>query len=75
MQHAEISIRVVDNPKCIIPAALNRAINASSGRTVIRLDAHSVPRPDYVQRCLEALERTGAATVGGIWEIRPSRPG
>jgi glycosyltransferase involved in cell wall biosynthesis len=71
-QHPEISIRVVDNPKRIIPAALNRAIEASSGQTVIRLDAHSVPRPDYVQRCLEALDRTGAANVGGIWEIQPS---
>jgi len=71
-EHPEISIRIVDNPKRIIPAALNRGIAASTGDVVIRLDAHSVPRPDYVERCLEALERTGAANVGGIWEIQPS---
>jgi len=73
-QRPELSIRIVDNPQRIVPAALNRGVAASSGDLVIRLDAHSVPRPDYVERCLEALERTGAANVGGIWEIHPSSP-
>ena len=73
-QHPELSIRIVDNPQRIIPAALNRGVAASSGNLVIRLDAHSVPRPDYVERCAEALERTGAANVGGIWEIQASSP-
>jgi succinoglycan biosynthesis protein ExoA len=74
VEHPSLSIRVVDNPKRIIPAALNRAIAAAGGDVIVRLDAHSVPRPDYVERCVDALARTGAANAGGVWDIQPSRP-
>jgi hypothetical protein len=37
---------------------------------LIRLDAHAVPADDYLRRCLEVLEATGSANVGGVWEIR-----
>ena len=69
--HPELRLHVVDNPARTIPAALNTAIGYASGGVVIRLDAHSVPRPDYVRRCLETLARTKAANVGGLWDIRP----
>ncbi|MEJ2013945.1 MAG: glycosyltransferase family 2 protein, partial [Anaerolineales bacterium] len=39
--------------------------------TFVRLDAHSIPYPDYLRRCVEVLEETGASNVGGIWEIEP----
>ena len=70
--HSELRVRVIDNPDRSIPAALNRAIAAASGQVLARLDAHSVPAPDYLTRCLELLEQTGAANVGGAWDIRPS---
>ena len=70
-EHSDMTIRLVDNPTRSIPSALNRALQLSQGNTVIRLDAHSLPYPDYIARCLEALEKTGAANVGGAWEIRP----
>jgi glycosyltransferase involved in cell wall biosynthesis len=70
--HPELAIRLVDNPDRIIPAALNRAIEQARGEVIVRLDAHSIPRPDYIRRCLNALEETGAANTGGVWEIRPS---
>ena len=70
-RHPKMTIRLIDNPQRIIPAALNHAIQAASGKVIIRLDAHSAPRPDYVERCLAALEKTGAANVGGVWEIQP----
>ena len=70
-QHPELSIRLIDNPQRIIPAALNTAIDAAEGEVIIRLDAHSAPRPDYIERCLNVLEETGAANVGGVWEIQP----
>jgi cellulose synthase/poly-beta-1,6-N-acetylglucosamine synthase-like glycosyltransferase len=69
-QHPEMNIRLIDNPQRIIPAALNAAIEAAEGNVIIRLDAHSAPRPDYVERCLAVLEETGAANVGGVWEIQ-----
>ena len=70
-QHPELSIRLIDNPQRIIPAALNAAIKAAKGDVIIRLDAHSAPEPDYVDRCLAVLEETGAANAGGVWEIQP----
>ena len=70
--HHDLSLRIVDNNKKIIPAALNRAIEASTGSYIIRLDAHSIPYPDYVERCLIRLENKGFCdNVGGVWEIRP----
>jgi glycosyltransferase involved in cell wall biosynthesis len=70
-QHPELSIRLIDNPKRIIPAALNAAIEAAEGNVIIRLDAHSAPKPDYVEKCLAVLEETGSANAGGVWEIQP----
>lgn len=70
--YPELTIRLVDNPRRVIPAALNVAIKQATGEIVIRLDAHSAPAADYVERCLAALETTQAANVGGVWEIRPS---
>jgi glycosyltransferase involved in cell wall biosynthesis len=71
-QHPELTIHLIDNQQRIIPAALNVAIEAARGNVIIRLDAHSAPRPDYVERCLAVLEETRAANVGGVWEIQPS---
>ena len=70
-RHNQMTLRIVDNPARSIPRALNLGINAASGRYIIRLDAHSVPASDYVERCVAALERTAAANVGGVWDIQP----
>ena len=70
--HPQLKIRLVDNRTRSIPAALNRAIESSSGPVVLRIDAHAIPYPDYVERSLQALERTGAANAGGLWEIHPA---
>jgi succinoglycan biosynthesis protein ExoA len=69
--HPELQVRVVDNPKRIIPAGLNRAIMAAGGEIIIRLDAHSMPYPDYVSRCVEALVSGLGDNIGGVWEICP----
>jgi hypothetical protein len=70
-----LSVRIVDNPARTIPAALNRAIETARGEILIRLVAHSFPAAVYVRRCLEVLRSTGAANVGGQWEIQPSGRG
>ncbi len=74
-RHPGLDIRLVDNPQKIIPAGLNRAIQASRGQIIIRLDAHSKPYPDYVARCVEALDSNLGENVGGVWEIRPRHTG
>lgn len=74
-EHPELKIRVVENPKRIIPAGLNCALRAAQGQYIIRLDAHSVPAPDYIERCVENLEAGRAENIGGVWEIRPRGDG
>lgn len=69
--HPEMTIKVVDNDKRIIPAALNLALQAASGEIIIRLDGHSVPAEDYVEKCIRALKATKATNVGGRWDIQP----
>jgi glycosyltransferase involved in cell wall biosynthesis len=73
--HPDLSIAVVDNPHRIIPAGLNRALAAARGQYIVRLDAHSVPSRDYVDRCVRALREGHGDNVGGIWEIKPSGDG
>jgi glycosyltransferase involved in cell wall biosynthesis len=70
-QFPDLTIRVVDNPLRAIPSGLNRAIEAARGLILLRLDAHSQPYPDYVERCVKALQEGRGDNVGGVWEIRP----
>lgn len=67
--HPEMKIRVVDNTLVNIPLALNLAIESSSGDVILRLDAHSYPKPDYVERCVTDLVEGKGDNVGGIWII------
>jgi len=58
-------VRLLENPRRIRPAGLNVAIAAAGGEVFVRVDARTLLGGDYVARCVEALERTGAAMVGG----------
>ena len=60
------NVRLLDNPRCIVPAGLNLGIGESRGEIIVRADAHTVYAPDYIRTCAELLETTGAASVGGI---------
>jgi glycosyltransferase involved in cell wall biosynthesis len=67
----DLSIRILDNPKRIIPAALNEAIRAANMEYILRLDAHSQPYPDFIEKSILALQSGKGSNVGGIWEIQP----
>lgn len=56
---------VLDNPQRRQAAGLNVGIAAAAGEVIVRVDGHCTIAADYVERCVEALERTGAAMVGG----------
>ncbi len=73
--HGVLSLRILDNERRNIPAALNLAIRESRGEIIIRLDAHSQPNPEYVERCVHALEEGNGENVGGVWEIHPGGKG
>jgi glycosyltransferase involved in cell wall biosynthesis len=73
--HPDLSIKIVDNPDRNIPSGLNKAIMASEGEYLVRLDAHSVPSKKYVELCVQALDDGLGQNVGGIWEIQASSEG
>lgn len=62
---APLRISVVPNPGRRQSAGLNRALAAVDADVVVRLDARSFVAPDYVARCVDVLDGTGAAVVGG----------
>ena len=70
-RNPDLSIQVVDNTTQTIPSGVNIAIRASVGEIIVRMDAHSRPYPDYVERCLAALDENLGDNVGGVWEIKP----
>ncbi len=74
-EHPDLRVRVVDNPRRIIPAGLNAALQAAQGEIIVRLDAHSVPAEDYVARCVTALRAGLGDNVGGVWRIHPGGKG
>lgn len=72
-QRPDLRVIVVDNPRRIIPAAVNAAIAVSSGEVIVRLDAHSVPDEHYVELSVNGLREGKGDNVGGIWMIQPGR--
>jgi glycosyltransferase involved in cell wall biosynthesis len=58
-------LRMLDNPRRIVPTAMNIGIRAARGRWIARLDAHTEYAADYLTRCLETIARTAADNVGG----------
>jgi len=69
--HPDLNIKIIDNPRRIIPSGLNRAIETACGTYLVRMDAHSIPAQDYIANCINDLERGLGDNVGGIWKIQP----
>lgn len=66
--HREVS--VVANATGLTAAGLNRAIAATAGEVVVRVDGHARLSPGYIVRAVETMRRTGAVNVGGIQDPR-----
>jgi succinoglycan biosynthesis protein ExoA len=62
---ADDRIRLIDNPGRIQAAGLNECIRRARGDVIVRMDVHADYAPDFVQKCVAELERTGADNVGG----------
>lgn len=58
-------VAILDNPNRVVPTAFNLALRHASGDIIIRVDGHCEIAPDYLHRCVELLEETGADNVGG----------
>ena len=60
-----INLRVIDNPAGWVSPGLNACIREARGDLIVRLDCHSRYPKDYLRRCAELSEQTGAWNVGG----------
>lgn len=59
-------IRVLDNPRMIVPVAMNMGIRETKGEIIIRMDAHSQFPSDYIHRCIKLLrDNPEAGNAGG----------
>lgn len=67
---ADPRIRMVDNPARLQAAGLGLLVKEATGDVIVRMDVHAEYAPDYVRRCVETLEKTGADNVGGAQRAR-----
>ena len=58
-------LRVIDNPRRTVPAALNAGLAEARGEFVVRMDAHTRYPPHYLRRVVERLRAGDAAHVSG----------
>ena len=63
-------IHVVDNPERLQAAGLGLLVRQATGDIIVRMDVHAEYATDYVRKCVETLERTGADNVGGAQRAR-----
>ena len=63
-----LDVRVLDNPRRLPAAALNIGLREAHGSLIMRVDGHAAPAPDYLRRCIAALEANDAECAGGVLE-------
>lgn len=71
--HPDLAVCVIQNSARTIPAGVNAGIREARGEIIIRMDAHSRPYPDYVERSVLSLESGLGDNVGGVWDIQPGK--
>lgn len=67
-------IKVLDNPKKIVPYAMNIGITQSKGDIIIRLDGHVEYPKNYFSELVKYLIELDADNVGAICETIPCGP-
>lgn len=66
-------VRLLDNPRRIVPTALNIGIRAAKGEVVIRLDAHAIYPRNYFSVLVAKLDELVADNVGGVCRTLPMK--
>ena len=64
-------LKLIDNPKKIVPTAMNIGIKNAQGDIIMRMDAHNIYEKDYISKCVRYLEEYNVDNVGGIWITMP----
>jgi glycosyltransferase involved in cell wall biosynthesis len=66
------SIKLLDNPAAIVPNGMNIGIGVARGEVIVRMDAHALYPPDYIEQLVTGLLSLGADNVGGVCLARPA---
>lgn len=62
----DFDIRIINNPKRILAAGWNLGIKDAKGEFVVRIDAHAVASPNFIEKSVETMMTVqDAACVGG----------
>lgn len=64
-------VRLLDNPRKIVPAACNVGMRQAKGKYIMVAGAHARYPQDYISRCVDSLIRYQASNAGGTWRILP----
>jgi glycosyltransferase involved in cell wall biosynthesis len=59
-------IKLLENPYKTVPYAMNIGIENSTGKYIVRLDAHSEYADEYISKCVSTIEEVNADNVGGL---------
>jgi len=59
-------IKLFDNPKKIIPSAMNIGIKNAMGEIIMKIDSHARYSEDYISKCVSFLFEYNADNVGGV---------
>lgn len=59
------NLKILQNEKKIIPAALNIGLREAKGDVIIRIDGHTLFEKDYLSQCIKFLNKVDAECVGG----------
>ncbi len=65
-------IRLLDNPKRIVPCAMNIGIKNAEGIIIIRIDAHAEFPVNYISELVRNLEFLKADNVGAVCQTLPA---
>jgi succinoglycan biosynthesis protein ExoA len=63
-------VRLLDNPRRIIPAAINIGVSAARHTLIARMDGHTLASPDYLRKCVDLIQTSGADCAGGRIEVK-----
>lgn len=61
-------IKLLDNPKRIVPFAMNIGVKESVGDYIIRLDAHAIYPPNYFSTLIKLAHKYNTDNIGGVCE-------
>ena len=65
LSEGDSRVRMLDNPKRIVPAAMNIGLKAARGDLFIRIDGHAEIPPDFISKSIQCLREHPQAWVAG----------